>query len=368
MGIFSYGQMGIGTSTPRGALDINQPTTNDAGLVLPTNSNVANIVNPQTNGTPAPGTIMYDSTQDCVRLYKEDNTWSGCIGERNTSSGGGSGRGLYMGTTHTSEYNTVPSGMWLIDLLNRTKFGPNGVVKNPISFLTIWGNSVTPGYGSNVSGGATIELMDSGEEIYSKFNILHIGQHNNTAFRDGNLATQQRGLELADKLKSYVNQGGVLFISLNQSNAQSPNGRWTLVESLFREYVGKQLNLTAYATRLSQQQNVRITDNAVNNGSFGDQRTLNYYIGSNVPPSGIQINYGPLFVSDLPAGSEVYMVDTRNQPVFENQEPLVFATGPNNRVIFYYSDDITNSVGHPSESYRTIFLNNLMAYVISKTN
>lgn len=43
----AYGQVGIGTTTPRGALDINKPTTNTLGLVLPTNSDTSNIVNPQ---------------------------------------------------------------------------------------------------------------------------------------------------------------------------------------------------------------------------------------------------------------------------------------------------------------------------------
>ncbi|UYW01089.1 hypothetical protein K5I29_11485 [Flavobacterium agricola] len=44
----SNAQVGIGTMTPRGALDINNPTTNIHGLVLPTNESINNIVNPQT--------------------------------------------------------------------------------------------------------------------------------------------------------------------------------------------------------------------------------------------------------------------------------------------------------------------------------
>lgn len=39
-------QVGIGTQAPRGALDINQPVTNTMGLVLPTNDDAGNIVNP----------------------------------------------------------------------------------------------------------------------------------------------------------------------------------------------------------------------------------------------------------------------------------------------------------------------------------
>lgn len=33
-----FSQVGIGTTNPRGALDINNGTTNNHGLVLPTNS------------------------------------------------------------------------------------------------------------------------------------------------------------------------------------------------------------------------------------------------------------------------------------------------------------------------------------------
>lgn len=44
---FLYGQVGIGTTTPRGGLDINKPTTNTYGLVLPTNASPSNMVNPQ---------------------------------------------------------------------------------------------------------------------------------------------------------------------------------------------------------------------------------------------------------------------------------------------------------------------------------
>ncbi len=83
------GQIGINTPTPRGALDINRPTTNTMGLVLPTNTSAESVVNPL-GGTVALGTTVYDSTKDCVRVYKSTG-WSNCIGDNtgNSSSGGG---------------------------------------------------------------------------------------------------------------------------------------------------------------------------------------------------------------------------------------------------------------------------------------
>ncbi|MFP3593496.1 hypothetical protein SB689_16265, partial [Chryseobacterium sp. SIMBA_038] len=78
--VLSFGQIGIGTPSPRGALDINKPTTNNMGLVLPTNSDVNNILNPL-GGDVIPGTIIYDSTNDCVRLYQGTNRWSNCLSD-----------------------------------------------------------------------------------------------------------------------------------------------------------------------------------------------------------------------------------------------------------------------------------------------
>lgn len=72
-----FSQVGIGTANPRGALDINRETTNTMGLVLPTNSSPDNMVNPMGGGI-AIGTIMYDSTLSCVRVYKSSG-WSNCL-------------------------------------------------------------------------------------------------------------------------------------------------------------------------------------------------------------------------------------------------------------------------------------------------
>lgn len=73
-----FGQIGMSNPNPRGALDINKDTTNTMGLVLPTNSDVNNIITPQ-GGNVIPGTIIYDSAQDCVRYYKKIDQWSDCV-------------------------------------------------------------------------------------------------------------------------------------------------------------------------------------------------------------------------------------------------------------------------------------------------
>ncbi|GGF06946.1 hypothetical protein GCM10010984_25270 [Chishuiella changwenlii] len=76
--------MGIGTTTPRGDLDINNPLTNTNGLVLPTNASAANMQNPQGDNL-APGTVMYDSSANCIRYYEKNiandsiQKWSNCL-------------------------------------------------------------------------------------------------------------------------------------------------------------------------------------------------------------------------------------------------------------------------------------------------
>ncbi len=107
------GQIGINTPTPRGALDINTPTTNTMGLVLPTNSSAESVVNPL-GGIVALGTTVYDSTKDCVRVYKSTG-WSNCIGD-NTGSSGTSGNWPYatslrFKTLHHGGTETVSVGI-----------------------------------------------------------------------------------------------------------------------------------------------------------------------------------------------------------------------------------------------------------------
>ncbi|MFP3593497.1 hypothetical protein [Chryseobacterium sp. SIMBA_038] len=79
IGSILFGQVGMNTANPRGALDINKNDhTNNMGLILPTNSDVRNIITPQ-GGNVVPGTIIYDSAQDCVKYYKKTDQWSNCI-------------------------------------------------------------------------------------------------------------------------------------------------------------------------------------------------------------------------------------------------------------------------------------------------
>ncbi len=79
---FGFAQVGIGNSNPRGLLDINSSLTgnSDAGIVLPTSSDVNTIKNPQTSkSSDIAGTIFYDTSLGCIRYMRNDKTWSDCL-------------------------------------------------------------------------------------------------------------------------------------------------------------------------------------------------------------------------------------------------------------------------------------------------
>ena len=63
------GQVGIGTSTPEGALDI---VSTNSGVITPRVANAAAVT------TPVNGMVVYDLSLNCFNFYKND-AWSGCI-------------------------------------------------------------------------------------------------------------------------------------------------------------------------------------------------------------------------------------------------------------------------------------------------
>jgi uncharacterized protein (TIGR02145 family) len=67
-------QVGIGTTTPAGALDIASTTS---GLVMPRVANTSVVVNPN-GGAIENSTMVYDLSANCVRVFV-NGLWSGCI-------------------------------------------------------------------------------------------------------------------------------------------------------------------------------------------------------------------------------------------------------------------------------------------------
>jgi uncharacterized protein (TIGR02145 family) len=74
-------QVGIGTTTPAGALDIASTTS---GLVMPRVANTSVVVNPN-GGAIENGTMVYDLSINCINVYV-NGAWTGCIQSAATPS------------------------------------------------------------------------------------------------------------------------------------------------------------------------------------------------------------------------------------------------------------------------------------------
>ena len=69
MSIMSYAQVGIGTTTPKGALDV---VSENSGIIFPRVANVKTVEN------PVNGMMVYDIFHECMRIY-ENGAWSNCL-------------------------------------------------------------------------------------------------------------------------------------------------------------------------------------------------------------------------------------------------------------------------------------------------
>jgi uncharacterized protein (TIGR02145 family) len=70
----SFAQVGIGTTTPQGALDV---VSANSGVIVPRVATIDAVT------TPVNGMIIYDIANKCVRAY-EDNKWSDCLSGKAT--------------------------------------------------------------------------------------------------------------------------------------------------------------------------------------------------------------------------------------------------------------------------------------------
>jgi hypothetical protein len=165
----SFSQVGIGTTTPRGALDINSPTTSIFGLVLPTNDSPDNMINPQ-GGNIAFGTIMYDSKDDCIRYYQTNTAndsiekWSSCIlkaTDRNASKLNYIPIGKSFTDTYKEDRLMTAANTFRIAVTNEgfspvsLNFLPADLILSGIEGITV--TSVSP-TSATLNAGATVEL------------------------------------------------------------------------------------------------------------------------------------------------------------------------------------------------------------------
>ena len=77
----TFAQVGVGTTSPNGALDI---VSTNSGLVVPRVTNTAAVTNPQ-GGAVLNGTIVYDISANCLKAYEND-AWTECLSAAGTNA------------------------------------------------------------------------------------------------------------------------------------------------------------------------------------------------------------------------------------------------------------------------------------------
>ena len=299
----TWGQVGIGTATPRGALDINKPTTNTFGLVLPTNSETGNIINPQ-GGNVAAGTIIYDSSQNCIRLYRTSG-WSQCLSdaaERPEVARVASWSTFSIGSSNLSTFNSQ-----LNSANNYSAFGTYKDVSG-FEFTTITSSLAST----------------SVESLLANFDIISTGTGANMNAND------------AAKIKEYVDRGGIAIIMLDN----------TIGTNLLQAFEGTGTVTTGTI-------NGRSTTDNINNGIFVDARDV---VLAGVPGSGrIQTSQLPtgskLLASEGGTNAGVWISGANGRAIF------VWDEG-----VFRASDVEGTAIDTNQEK----FLHNIMAYALNK--
>ena len=119
----TYGQVGVGTATPEGVLDVVSTTT---GVVFPRVANAAAVT------TPVNGMVIYDLSLSCFNFY-ENGVWSGCLD--------GSISNRDIATAVVDVYNPATGKTWMDRNLGATQVATTATDAASYGDLYQWGRS-----------------------------------------------------------------------------------------------------------------------------------------------------------------------------------------------------------------------------------
>ncbi|OXA94888.1 hypothetical protein [Flavobacterium hercynium] len=409
---FILAQTGMGTPTPRGALDINRPLTNTFGLVLPTNADTANMINPQ-GGTIAEGTVMYDSTDKCIKFF-DGTLWSNCVaveapinylavdcsipGFAGTFEKGKalSGATFSITITNNGAVTSKPLTFQTSDLalsgvsgISVASVSPTAATINAGQSLTIaygftgtptdkgtltgtWDNlglncantiTVNPGnvrlgyYGSYVMGGSSFTTFNSQLNATANYGLR--GTYNKVkGFTFTNISSILSNLTVAQLLANYdvISVGKAVRSAANVAKVKAYADAGGVV---FVHLEGTDSNnlLTAFGFTGTFSYGVSraatTNTNSINNGLFGNSTNITVQTGHD--------NSALLRASQLPANVTLLASNGSN--------PRVLITGIHNSVIFFWDEDVhlhSTISGTTIDTDQEKFLHNLMAYALDK--
>lgn len=421
-GILSFSQVGIGTATPRGALDINSPTTNTTGLVLPTNPATTNIVNPQ-GGIVAEGTVMFDSTDKCVKFFN-GTEWSNCLCDScnrtavssfdvDCTRNGFSGSYVQGNLLNANNTFSITATNNSLNQMGPVSFQASDVVFSGVEGVTV--NSVNPGsvyispgqsqlvtyylngtpdregtltatfsklnesctnsiqvsptirfglYGGYPIGGSFTnsyhqQLLDpvnyGPNGTYSTnrtfaFGVLDISitaQQMKQNYDIISVSATNLNNQLANirKLQEFVRLGGVLIVSIENSNYASN-----------QDFMFQQFGNTGTIGILNADFNFNTSPTEILSTVFGDSGGLSL-LGS---------SYGLISVTQLAENTRI--IATTRREGAETDDVIIWTSGEEGRIIWSTDTDIFNNstVTGVVDNDQERFIHNLMAYALEK--
>lgn len=239
-----FSQVGMGTANPRGALDINKETTNNMGLVLPTNADPRNMINPM-GGNVAIGTLMYDSTLSCVRVFKSTG-WSNCLCDQCGPTPGFTLDCSSGAVTGTFTAGTQSNGSKVINYTNATgqsypalsivSTGVTGLVASaPAGTLANGNGSITlvitgtpssegmANFNISIGGQSCTFMVNIGRRVFRRMNVLGVAAEPWYAPLDNNTYASRAILTSTQNfgLNGTFSTGGFNIISTTSAQGQA---------------------------------------------------------------------------------------------------------------------------------------------------
>lgn len=320
----TFSQVGIGTETPHPSSDLELGAS-DKALYLNRVANTSFVNDPQ------PGMMIYDLSDHCVKVYEGDPAeWSECLGMSNTTPL--TPRNVKVGYTNGNFNFAFSHTAFKSQLENTANYGASGTFKGVDGFEFI-----------NAQGDVVSSTVTAAE-LKAEYDMIVTGYANISTIG-------------VNKLKEYVDLGGVLFALLDFG-----------VGSNLNVVFGGTGNVAAGGATYAY---ARTNTNSINNGVFGN--------GGGITIRGMQDSANPS-VTDLPAGATI--LGYRNVPNnltgdTNTDYALAWTTGAQGRAIFVFDEGIFRSNfttdggihyvnGTVIDTPQEVFIHNLMAYALTK--
>ncbi|MGY0408238.1 MAG: hypothetical protein ACWIPJ_07790, partial [Polaribacter sp.] len=155
--LITSAQVGVGTTTPEGALDVKSAT---AGFVMPRVANTGVVKTPQ-GGPVVNGTMVYDISSKCAKVY-QNGVWSDCFSTGGTSTTGNIETINCVGTTVGTLYNGLEAN-GAFSIISYTGGDGSAHTGQTVGSTGVTGLTATLSTGSFTKGAGTLLYAITGK-------------------------------------------------------------------------------------------------------------------------------------------------------------------------------------------------------------